>query len=261
LTFVLKSAHPDFSAAAYSAKNLRAFIRQNVPNLVERGRAGADVVYGLSGSSETEPVEQLALFERVPRPISHAPLDSLLTDPRVWKTFASPQSPWRLFLNRSTGLVKVIAPSDLTPPENDWSQIPPCPAETLLEVGRDFIATVPESFRAVLEGTLQEKKWWLPFFDVLQGIGLKTKWIAYRRRRIVAEFERTITALIRDFATLPPGDVPHKEIPIDHPPVQPWAGHANIRKLAIEAVTRMTEAELRSLNLPLGYVIDALNLR
>jgi len=260
LRFILKTAHADFVPLNYSARNLRAFIRQFVPDVVERGRAGADVVYGgKEPEQEPAPVEQISLFDRGASSLPRTPLDSLLTDPRVWKTFASPQSPWRLFLNLRSGVVKVINPTEAAPDVSPWVLIPPCPAEVLLQIARDFVATVPETFQPLLARTFEDKKWWLPFFEVLQALGLRPKWIPFRRRRIVVEFERIITTLMRESP-----DGAQKELPRERQlptPAAPAAGLETTRKLAIEAVGRMTEGELRSLNLPLGYVLDALNLR
>ena len=259
LRAILKSAHPEFEPQEY-AKNLRAFVREFVPDVIEKGRAGADVVYG-SSSPESDTDEQMALFELASKTrLPHAPLESLLIDQRVWKTFASPQSPWRLLLDPQTGSVRVIRPSEAAPAGSNWVEVPPCPAETLLQIAKDFVASVPETVRVVLINTLQEKKWWLPFFDVLQAVGLRTKWIAYRRRRIVAEFERMVTTIIRETVSSQPGDRPQiraqKEQESTSPPSQSIA-----RSLAMGAVARMTEAELRSLNLPLGHIIDSLNIR
>jgi hypothetical protein len=261
LRLLVSSAHPEFNALNYSARNLRDFVRKFVPEVVEKGRAGADPVYGLLESIQS-PVEQITLFDSTPKLQSHTPLDSLLTDPRVWKTFASPQSPWRLFWDRQTGLIRVVDPAKSDPVGPDWIQIPPCSADVLLQIGRDFAATVPEVFRSLLISAFQEKKWWLPFFDTLQAIGLRSKWVIYRRRRIIAEFERVITDLVREH--------PQSTTRADHPVRAegqedrrgislPPGGAELTKKVAIAALSRMTDAELRALNLPLGYVLDALN--
>jgi hypothetical protein len=126
-----------------------------------------------------------------------------------------------------------------------------------MAAAKDFTAELPQSQSAPLVKSLTESKWWIPFFDVLRVLGLKSRWIIYRRRRIVAEFERTLLRVQTTSAPAVPTDDVREDGGLQRSR-QPRGDEPLIRRVAVESVQRMTEAELRLLNLPLGYVIDAL---
>lgn len=255
LSALVKVAHPEFSAEALGYRTLREFIRKRASEVVEVGRAGMDIQYSLQ-------VTQAKLRAEIPTITSvsiadHA-LDQLMKDPRAWKTFTSPDSPFRLYLT-DQGIVRSMHSNSKPLPE--WREIQRISPEVLLQIGKDFTADLDEIQKSVLVPTLQEPKWWFPFFDRLQSLGLKYKWVEFRRKRIRDEFKRKV----EDIGTLPLP--PLREAALALVPQANAATSAatqselSIRKIAADVVQRMTESELRGLNLPLGYVVDSLTTR
>ena len=92
------------------------------------------------------------------------------------------------------------------------------------------------------------------------SLGLKSKWIEFRRRRIREEFQRLVG---ETGISLPVPE--HTVSPVSalaEPDVRTRLDSIpSVRQIVSEVVQRMTEPELRALNLPLGYVIDSLRAR
>jgi len=248
----IKASHPDFNFTDHGFQNLRDFIRKRVPALHESSRAGMDIVYAV----DLTPTNQGSLFESSSDPIKSPagnPRQYLFSNQQVWRAFASPNSPWKLYLEGESGPVHCLAPGVVADPS--WLPIPACPGETLLRIAREFVEKVPEPFRPALGATLSEKKWWLSFYENLRNIGMKTSWIAFRRERIAEELDRTISDIIqRRRNTKQPA-------PVVLPSSSCLKDEGLLRKLAFEAVGKMNETELRSINIPLGYIIDLISSR
>lgn len=255
LSVLTKTAHPDFSAEALGYRTLRELIRKRANEIVETGRVGMDVQYSLRSTqakleAEIPCIPSISLADRA--------LDQLMRDSRAWKTFTSPDSPFRLYLT-DQGIVRSLHFNSRPLPE--WREIQRISAETLLQIGKDFTTDLDEIQKSVLVPTLQESKWWFPFFDRLQSLGLKYKWVQFRRERIANDFKRKIEEI---------GPLPLPQAQETALALMPQSTSAassqtqselSIRKIAADVVQRMTESELRGLNLPLGYVVDSLTTR
>ncbi len=259
----IKASYPSFQPTDYGARNLRDFIRTYIPAIKEESRAGMDIVYGLrEAAPEPSPSAPKAVqpqYNDVVAAASALPRSYLLGNQQLWKTFANPNSPWKIFLQPNTGIVRTFGPNDATEPS--WLPVPPCSPEAFRRIARSFIDTLAEPYRPVLTQTLTERKWWLPFFEVLRTIGLKTSWITFRRERIIEEFERTIASVLEEWRNRPATPLESRQgSTTGCEPLQPQSltGDPLLRKLAIDAITRMSEAELRALNIPLGYIVDSL---
>jgi hypothetical protein len=254
LAVLLKAAHPEFSPETLGYRNLRDFIRREAGDITEAGRAGMDIQYSLrvtqarlvaegkSGSADS---------------ISESALDQLTRDPRAWKTFTSPDSPFRLYLT-DRGVLRSMHSSSKPLPE--WREIQRISPESLLQIGKDFTADLDEIQKSVLNPTFHEPKWWFPFFDRLPSLGLKYKWVEFRRKRIREEFQ----ARIGEIGVLPLAQAQAEALPLlALPAVASTEARSEflIRKIAADVVQRMTDSELRNLNLPLGYVMDSLATR
>jgi hypothetical protein len=113
LSVLVRASAHDFAPEKFGCRNLRDFIRKYAfEEIMEIGKAGMDVVYGLRSVGQQQP-----LFESstpTPTPTKSADyrgsLGQLLSNPRIWKTFASPESPFRLFLAPSTKQIVVLRP-------------------------------------------------------------------------------------------------------------------------------------------------------
>jgi hypothetical protein len=255
LAVFLSAAHPEFSAEALGYRNLRDFIRKRASEIVEVGRAGMDFQYSLKGTQLTLEVEGASGTSG--GRIADQALVQLMKDSRAWKTFTSPDSPFRLYLT-DQGIVRSMHSNSRPLPE--WREIQRISPEALLQIGKDFTVDLDEIQKSVLIPTFQDPKWWFPFFDRLQSLGLKYKWVEFRRKRIREEFKRRI----EDIGILPVQQPQESALALVPQPTEAATqtqSELSIRKIAADVVQRMTESELRSLNLPLGYVVDSLTTR
>lgn len=268
LSALIKAFLPDFTAEQFGCRNLRDFIKKfAATEIMEIGRAGMDIIYGLRAVGQQQPLFEVAeLLPETAKTGDRAPLGQLLNDPRIWKTFASPDAPYRLFLAPSTGNVTVLRPGFT--PDPSWVEVPHISADALLQIAKDFVSELPDVQQQPLAATLAQQRWWVSFYDVACTLGLKMRWIYFRRRRIAEQFERSLPTLPPPAPTQPQSsDV--KKIPSSLPPasvtrtgvVSNAPQSSLLRRIAADAVQRMTDSELRALNLPLGYVVDALTTR
>lgn len=254
LSVLVKTAFPDFSPEALGYRTLREFIRKNATEIMELGRVGMDVSYCLKSS-------QPALDFGGESSSAMAPaLDQLMRNIRAWKTFTTPDSAFRLYLTEN-GVLRTMHSNSRPLPE--WREIRRMSAEALLQIGKDFVATLDDFQKSALMPLLQEPKWWIPFFERLQPLNLKSKWIEFRRQRIRDEFQRRLEELgnlpvpVQTTQMIPPAP----PLSVSPEPISQTQAELSIRKIAADVVKRMTESELRALHLPLGYVVDSLTTR
>lgn len=248
LSVFLRASLPEFTAQTFGCKNLREFIRRYASEqIVEVGKAGMDVVYSLRSE------QQQPLFpQQVPEPkVPHerGPVAQLLGNPRIWKTFASPENPFQLFLEPRSKRIFVLRPGYI--PDRSWLEIPRITADKLLQIGKDFVAELPEYQQTTLAKVLDQPKWWLPFYELLGTLGIRSRWVIYRRRRIADEF-------VRMLPDVPAQEYEERPAPMQLLPERTPTPIPEIQRIATAVVQRMTDSELRSLNLPLGYVMDVL---
>lgn len=252
LSVLARTVYPEFRPESFNCRTLREFIRKFVPEAVEFGRAGMDTTYLLRSTKERLGAETSA------SPGSNLATDQLENDRRIWKTFVTPDSRLRIFL-LPEGHMRVLYP--YTSPVSTWREIPKISAEALLQIGRDFTTGLEdEATKAILSPLLSEPKWWIPYFERLQSLGLKSKWIEFRRRRIRQEFEQRIGAMAQPVTTEAGSTSALRQVPSTETSVTTQSESA-IRRIAADVVQRMTESELRALSLPLGYVMDSLTTR
>lgn len=259
LAGVVMAQVQDFSPAAFGCKSFGEFVRKYAANdIAVVDRAGMDVLYGLRSE------EQQHLFHAMPPPArltsqSQGPLGQLRSNRRIWKTFVTPDSSFHLFINPENGQIRCLAEGVSAPAA--WKEIPRIPAESLLQFAKEFVDNqTGETARVQLQPILSDSKWWIPFFEMLQTLGLKTRWVMYRRKRIEDEFAKILS-------TLQVADGQNTGVQVQTPAASGHEDHGQApredltRRVAADVVQRMTDAELRMLNLPLGYVIDAIKTR
>lgn len=266
LSVVVRTHFPEFDPETFQCRNLREFIRKHAADdVMEIGRAGMDIVYGLRSVGQQQPLFEPAVADTTRPSDQNTPLGQLLANPRIWKTFASPDTAFRLFLSPSTRQVTVLRPGYV--PDSSWVEVPHISAGALLQIAKDFISDLPEFQRAPLTAAIDQPRWWIGFYDLVRTLGLKMRWIYFRRRRIAQEFERAMPALPTELT--PPAqsqptsqEATRPELVIQSTAVKPSALSVSpLKRVATEVVQRMTDPELRALNLPLGYVVDALTTR
>lgn len=266
LSVVVKTHFPDFDPERFQCRNLREFIRRYAADdVMEIGRAGMDIVYGLRSVGQQQPLFEPAVADTTKTSDQSTPLGQLLANPRIWKTFASPDTAFRLFLATHTKQVTVLRPGYT--PDPSWVEIPHISAQALLQIAKDFISDLPEFQRAPLTTALDQPRWWIGFYDLVRTLGLKMRWIYFRRRRIAQEFERAMPEMPPDLTPpvqpeLKPQEAEKPELAIQSMAVQSGALPVSpLKRVAADVVQRMTDSELRALTLPLGYVVDALTTR
>ena len=267
----IRSTFPDFSPQAEGFRSFREFIRTFAPQVAESPqRAGMDVIYVLKAPTTSESQPQVVSVESSSKISGFVSL--LLNNPRAWKTFASPLSTSRIYVNPDGTSVLVSSPH-APPPSGGWLRIDPISAGSLLAIARDFIDLVPELYRPALNESLTKPKWWIPYFDVMGSLGLKSRWVSFRRRRILDEFMRQVTLRTSEghaqhtppSSTTPlPSSAPAQPRDFAPPPTPESGGDGaatsqnRLRAVAVAAISRMSIAELRALVIPLGYIADAL---
>jgi hypothetical protein len=268
LTILVRQRHPEFRPAFHGCRNLREFVKRFVPSVFESGRRGLDVLYSTVSTQVTTSLQshsQSAASQSPNAESSHpdaehpvAAARDLEVDAVVWKTYVSPNSPFRLYVNPRSCVARVIETSDpdLAQP---WIFIPPCSATKHLEIARRFVDGLPTGeARNRLEDALQKEVWWLPFFSLARTFDLGRNWAAFRSRHLTAELRGTLEAL---GVRLPPrGRLRLEGAAVTAAPLADGQRKATLlRRLAQRAVANMPESQLRLLRLPLGYVVDQLD--
>src|SRR6266851_5518859 len=131
LASFLRYAFPGFSPFTYHSRNLRMFLLQFVPGVVPVGRSGGDLLYGFKPSNP-EPTEEgsfvapaePSLERPETRPAVQTPSPSITSQTatttmsrELWKSFASPNSLWRIYANPESGEVRLLPPSRVGLPQ------------------------------------------------------------------------------------------------------------------------------------------------
>jgi hypothetical protein len=275
LSGLLRHYYPDFEPARYHSKNLRAFIRTNLPDkLQEAGISGTDIIYKLrgpepptspesTGSQETEfiPNEPVQLQSVK---VHHTSSITRRINHDAFRAFKSPNSPLQLYANTQTGSLTLGLPgSDLREP---WVHIPPCSSETHFRIAKDFVESLPEeASKAPLARILNThtKAWWIQFWPMVRSLRVDGRWLSFKRERLLQEFEATLQghgvpiaddSALREAAedqTRITKTVEHREVHTVNP--------EEVRKAILRVVAELPLAELRNLRLPAGEVIDAIS--
>ncbi|MXZ56198.1 MAG: hypothetical protein F4Z14_08520 [Gammaproteobacteria bacterium] len=259
---ILRLSFPGFKPVDYGSANLRHFVRANVPTVREVSLQGVDIVYGLQSTPNTTSAPLSVEEENSSK--SNKARRGLQIAPRVWKTFASPSERYQLFGNQLSGELRVVEQGELSP-GSPWTRIPSCSPEEHLGIAKDFISVLQdEEHKNSLLSTLDKPGWWNIFLFTAQRLGLATRWHEHRQRRLHEQFLNTIQ---RKGIPLPKqrGRTAASS-PVDKS--SSTVSHANsahiygpgesLRRIVIGAINRMSVSELRSLNIPIGHIIDEL---
>lgn len=223
---------------------LREFIDMNVPSVVRVAHAGKDWIYGLKPPEPA--VDGMAAGTARPR---HR--DTPVLETTVWKTFASPNTPFRLYGNQETGELRVIPPNLAAPDGAGWKVIQSCSAQQHMQIAEAWVETIADAkIRSFLETTLRAGSG--PdslFFETVKKFGLLSQWNKFRTQRIVTVFQTTLDQLgipVKDAepvaaTTTSTNDAAHapKSAPSGNPPSKP--NGRNARDVALAALQRMSE--------------------
>jgi hypothetical protein len=257
LAVLLKRGYPSFRAEDFGCRNLRDFVRRYVKNVFEDGKRGTDVMYSaavLPAVSDASSRQQE--FTTISEPPSAVGARQVQPDKAIWKTFVSPNAPYKLYANKSTGELKVLSVAQ-APPGEFWVSVPPCAAETHEKIAKEFLDGLgDEAAKVQLTKILGLNSWWEHFFFSARNFGVERQWSAFRRRRLHEEFQGTLDRLsIPRIPVADRGEPARQFIPIGGGGVQ--SDDSELKKLLIAVIRRMPDSELRLLSLPAGYFADA----
>ena len=261
---MLRISFPNFEPLEHQARNLRHFIRMYVPDVLEKGRSGQDVLYisknvavvpaqTASGQAPQSPV--VSMNDLGPE------LVALPTTGYNWKAYSNPSYPFVIAANRATGQLQII-------PENrevaaPWVIVPKPRGDSHREIASDFVSTLQEPLKTVLTRLLSDQKWYVLFFDVTKRNGVQEQWSAFKRAKLISRFN----AALRDLGIparphqsrqvgAPASRLPSHET-IGTQPI-PSNDEAALRNLVQRVIGELPVSELRELRLPVGVVFDAL---
>jgi len=262
----IKKEFEGFQPIDYGATSLRDFLNRFVPEVEPVGKQGMDSIYALG--TRREGITNADSVPGTSPPVSESKAISG-PDSSIWKTFASPNTPYRLFANKQTGGLEVRRPG-APPPGDEWVNIPSMPAQEHLELAREYLAHVDEGLRARLEATLAHPRWWVPFYAEILECRCTASWNDLRRRHIVSALKKalegrgipsdSVEAQLRaknvGTQPQPPGSSDSRLVPFGPTPAR--KPRIELRHLAAAIVSGMSVGELRELRVRLGDVFDAL---
>jgi hypothetical protein len=238
---------PEFDLIDYNVLKIRDLVTRFVPEVVQSGRRGGDIIYTCRAAGESDN-ENLSV-------------DNL----SVWRTFASPNSPYRLFVDRGTGRLSVYLPNH-TPPDGSIL-IPPMPPARHIELAKMYLDSLTDdSQRQRLQQHLLKPQWWIPFFDAIKEEKLGPSWNAARTKFISHELKIALEKAGAPSARVDSEIAASRRAEtaaMRSSRAAPMASDGSIPKLRLIAATliqRMSDTELRRLRVRLGDVFDALDV-
>lgn len=251
LAAVLQERQPGWRPADFGARSLREFVAANVTGVVVVGRAGMDVIYGLEGAKGPASPEA-ALLPPV--------------QPDFWRIWVSSNSPYVLLVDRTSAVVKAV-PRGTSATEDEILLVPP-DVDVHRSVAQEFLARVSDGSRARLQEILEQPldRWWQSWVRELRGSSLLSDWNTFRRHAFEGRFRSQLLAAAMSEASSDRVLAEIRQRHLDAPQRRRSSLHASaeredgedIRRVVLEAVRRMSIAELRDLRLPLGVVLDVL---
>ena len=227
--------------------NLRQFIGGHVTELCEIRQQGMDVVYALGHEAGQKQAPEPPILDR-----------------RAWKTFVSPNGPFRLFINPQTKTFLVRSAKDEVESE-PWVQLSPCSAEVHKKIAEEFAEKRDPEERAAIDDILQREVWWKDLIDWAASKGLSREWRLFRREHLFQKLKESLERLGVSIQILTPTKT---EAQRSDPDVGTRSTAATaptpdevLRSLALSIVQRLSHSDLRELKLPLGEVFDELTNR
>lgn len=239
-----------FAPADYGSVNLRDFIRRFVPEVEPAGRKGMDYLYAIRTGVGSPPVP-----DGQPQPQVRS------LDVSVWKTFASPNSLFKLYAQRADGKLVVVPPGG-GPPEGEWVQIPSMSPEKHILIAKDFTDSLTDpAQKARLQELLSRPQWWDVFYQAIQSEGLAPAWNSIRRKRILAELKEALESAGLRTDLVDSQVVQHRTAPRTLPGRSLASlprSKPTIKMLAEKVLQNMSVSEVRNLRVRLGDVFDAI---
>lgn len=246
LSALLRSHFPEWRPAEFGARNLRDFIQNQVTGVIVAGRTGMDVIYAL-GTTETAP--------------AGIGIEAQSFD--FWRLWVSPNSHHVLAVDAHTGEVRAT-PLRGHLREQEQRLFPP-DASAHREIAVAFLRAVPLGGNQVLAQIVQSEdaNWWQDWIREVRIAGQLATWNAFRRDRLEKLLsdrlrEANLSQAIADRAMqrVRESHAAPTRTPAATSLTPDLADGAQLRRIALGAIERMSISELRDLRLPLGLVVD-----
>lgn len=249
----LKEAGIVLSFGELGFRNLREFVLSEVPESQIVGRSGMDLVYGMRGT-----------------PYNTNAVETDRSD--FWRIWVSPNSPIALLIAIASGAVSAINRRQSVPV--GFIKLEPPDALTHRSIARCFSATLSEPEAAPLLEICREesREWRYRWNEALRKTPLFPRWMEFRREEFQKRLEESLqqAGLERSSIDFAVGEVlrsherARSDVPVerDHEnnrrSVKLKIDDMLLRQVVLEIIDRMGVDELRSLRLPVGAVIDAI---
>lgn len=252
----IRGTFPSFKATDYGASNLREFLRQFAPRVKQSGLSGMDNVYQLITDGE--------LGDPTP-PVPPPHLEPIV----LWRSFTSPNSPYKIYANATVSDIQLIPTSDPRSLDPPWHLIPSCDLEVHSQIAKEFIAEIPdEKVRAELDvlvasnaGTGPNSK----YFETIHAKALDQKWLAFRRNALAKRFHDQFANIGFPLSKLPviPPTTPalksSPQIPAKATPSRPNnRSNDQLRRTALAVIENMSLDDIRKLRVPFGVMWDVI---
>src|SRR5260370_27696843 len=246
LAQVLRIAYKGFNPVEYGFSNIRSFVNKHAPPIKEIGSAGADRIYSLNAQAVS--VAQISQVS-VPNKAEHSGPVSGYLDPAVWKTFVSPNTVFKLYANKETGIVRVVKPNEPEPAQ-PWLQIPTLSSVFHLTLANNYAATLSsDAQREAFTQTLTKPQWWNEIQTVTLQLGIATEWNSYRRREILKKYRELLQSAGVPVSTT--GRAVSRSQPATSPTIPrsqtntvDSTSASQLREIVLRAVKRMSISEL-----------------
>jgi hypothetical protein len=237
--------------------------------LVPVDRRGADIVYRILPAS----------------PDARTGIGTAAPSAQIWTTFASPSSPYKLFLNRTTHQVVVLSNSVPSIPD-DLTPIPSVSVSELNRIRSDFMSTIAaDADSSALRDRLNATDDYSSWVSLLRTDGPSdyNRWSSFRRHGIEALFKSRLaeldigdeanTALLQQLrdsqmranrfdmrkssaAPIKRDNRERQGTPQDY--FSPPQGEQDFRRLLIEVISRMPSSDIRKICVPYGLAYDVI---
>ena len=251
LGLLARALFPSFSPAHYACRNLQTFIEKYAPDIHVAAKSGPDPVYAVVGAAE-------APTQTAPAPESDADL---------WRVWVSPAVALAILVDTETGSVEAVRKESPVP--DGRVALSPASLNVHKEIARTFIDGVEDHrLRADLTtGLTADGPWWRLWLRALRrDPGQLARWYEHRQRSLSEALKRALeeSGLKREVAEAAFNGIiaSRRKRPV-------LARRRSERLLSGELpagtllqvvkfiAARMSENELRSLPLPLGLTLDA----